>query len=507
VNAPPRPSMESTKSGSLTAHVSWLMLAKTLAFAFNLALPLLLVRRLDQTEFGIYKQLFLIIGTAVMVLPLGFGMSSYYFLPREPDRQPATVLNILLYEAAVGGLAYGAFLLWPALLDIIFHQPGLTGYAPAVGLVILLWIASSSLEMIPIANGEMKFASAMIVCVQLSRTSIYLAAVLAFGSVRALIDAAVIQGSVQTIVLLWYLHSRFPGFWRHFDGSLMRRQLSYALPLGFAGLLFTAQTDLHNYFVSNRMGPAMYAIYAVGTVQLPLMGLLMEATNVVLIPRVSVLQQAHDTREIILLLARAMRKLAAVYFPAYAILLVTAREVVSFLFTPRYLASVPVFSINLTLLLLGVFLYDPLFRAYVEQRFFLIRMRVVLCVLLAAGLWFGTTRFGLLGAISTVVLVSLAERVVTAVRFARILGVRRADIVLLRDVGKIAAATAAAGLLAAGLRSMLLGARPLVILLSCGALFGLAYLGALLAAQILTAEEKEIIRRKLAVVRAQLAFW
>lgn len=492
---PPTPNVP-PPTASLTANVSWLMLAKTLAFAFNVALPLVLVRRLDQTQFGVYKQLFLIIGTAMIVLPLGFGMSAYYFLPREPDRQPATVLNIMLYHAATGGLAYAAFLLWPTLLDIIFHQPGLTAYAPVVGLVILLWITSSALEVIPIANGEMKLASAMIVGVQLTRTSIYLAAVLAFGSVRALIDAAVVQGALQTIVLLWYLHSRFPGFWRHFDGGLLRRQLSYALPLGFAGLLFSAQTDLHNYFVSNRLGPAMYAIYAVGTVQLPLMGLLMEATNVVLIPRVSVLQQAADGREILLLLARAMRKLAAVYFPVYAILLVTAREFVSFLFTPRYLASVPVFSINLTMLLLGVFLYDPLFRAYVEQRFFLIRMRIVLCVLLAAGLWFGTTRFGLLGAISTVVLISLAERVATAVRFARLLGVRRTDIVLLRDVGKIAACAAAAGLLAAGVRSLLPDARPLVILLICGAVFGVVYLGAILAAGVATAEEKEIIRRK-----------
>jgi O-antigen/teichoic acid export membrane protein len=485
-----------TKSVSLTEHVSWLMLAKTLAFVCNLALPLLLVRRLDQTQFGVYKQLFLIIGTAVMVLPLGFAMSAYFFLPRERDRQPATVLNILLYNTAMGSLAYGAFWLWPALLDIIFHQPGLTGYAHLVGLVILLWIASAPLEIIPIAQGEMKLASAMIVGVQLTRTSIYLAAVLAFGSVRALIYAAVVQGVLQTAVLLWYLHSRFQGFWRHFDGSLMRRQLSYALPLGFAGLLFTAQTDLHNYFVSNRLGAAVYAIYAIGTVQLPLMGLLQEATNVVLIPRVSVLQQANDTREIILLLARAMRKLAAVYFPMYAFLLVAAPEFISFLFTRRYLASVPVFSINLTMLLLGIFLYDPLFRAYVDQRFFLIRLRVVLCAVLALGLWFGTTRFGLVGAISTVLLVSVVERAVTAVRFGRILGVRRTDIVLLRDVGKLAAAAVVAGLVAAGGRVLLQGARPVVILLICGVAFSLVYLGAVLVAGVMTVEEKEIVGRK-----------
>jgi O-antigen/teichoic acid export membrane protein len=212
------------------------------------------------------------------------------------------------------------------------------------------------------------------------------------------------------------------------------------------------------------------------------------------------LQHQNDTREIIQLMARAMRKLAAVYFPVYALLIVVAHEFIGFLFTRRYLASVPVFRINLTLLLLGVLLLDPLFRAYAEQRFFLIRLRVVLCVLLTAGLWFGIARFGLVGAISTVVLVGVTERVVMAVRFGRILGVSRRDLVLLKDIGKLALAAAAAGLVAEGVRLLLRGAKPLVVLMVCGVVFSLVYLGAVLLAGILTPEEKDLVRRKIAVL-------
>jgi len=476
------------------------MFAKTIAFAFNLALPMLLVRRLDQAQFGVYKQLFLVIGTSVTVLPLGFAMSAYYFLPREPDRRQETVLNILIYNMVVGSLACAAFLFWPVLLAIIFHQPGLTGYAHLIGLVILLWIVSQALEMIPIANGEMKLASALIMSVQLTRTAIYLAAVIVFGSVRALIWAAVAQGVLQTVVLWWYLRSRFGGFWRRLDGSLMRSQLSYAVPLGLAGILYAVQTDLHSYFVSNRLGAVAYAIYGVGTVQLPLMGMLQEATNAVMIPRVSALQQQNDTREIIQLMARAMRKLAAVYFPVYVLLVVVAHEFIGVLFTRRYLASVPVFVINLTLLLLGILLQDPLIRAYVEQRFFFIRLRVVLCVLLTAALWFGTTRFGLVGAISAVVLVSVIERIVMAVLFGRILGVSRKDLVLLKDVGKLALAAAASGLITEGVRFLLRDAKPLVILIVCGIVFSVIYLGGILLAGVVTPEENDLVRRKIAAL-------
>lgn len=488
------------KSGSLTGYVSWLMAAKTLVFLFNLALPILLVRRLDLTEFGIYKQLFLVIGTSVVVLPLGFAMNAYYFLPREPDRRAQTVWNIFLINLLIGGLACAALTLRPELLGIIFHQSGLTGYANVMGVVIMLWILSSAIEIIPIAQGEMKFASVMIMSVQLTRTSIYLAAVIVFGTVRALLYAAVLQGTLQTIVLCWYMRSRFGHFWRRPDFGLLRRQLSYAVPLGLAGLLYTMQTDLHDYFVSNRLGAAVFAIYAVGTVDLPLVNLLQEATNAVLIPHVSELQHLNDNRGILLLMARATRKLAAAYFPVYAFLFVAAPEVISLVFTRRYLASVPVFLINLTLLLSGTLLLDPLFRAFQDQRFFLIRVRVVLCALLVAGLWYGIRHFGGIGAITTVVIISVAERIVTAVRFGHVLGVTRKDIVLLKDIGKLAMAAAAAGLATALVRLPLRGERPFIVLIACGTVFALVYLAGVLLAGVVTPEEKDLLWRKIAAL-------
>ena len=70
------------RAGSLAGSAAWLMLGKTLGFAFTVALPLALVRILSQHDFALYKQAFLVVNSAVWMLPLGFGMSAYYFLPR-----------------------------------------------------------------------------------------------------------------------------------------------------------------------------------------------------------------------------------------------------------------------------------------------------------------------------------------------------------------------------------------------------------------------------------------
>src|SRR5436190_2700238 len=97
---------EKPAGGSLTRQAVKLAAAKTLAFLLTLAMPLVIVRRLNQFEFGEYKQAFLVIATATVVLPMGFGMSLYYFLPRFPEQRRTVVFQILLFLLVVGCLAW-----------------------------------------------------------------------------------------------------------------------------------------------------------------------------------------------------------------------------------------------------------------------------------------------------------------------------------------------------------------------------------------------------------------
>jgi O-antigen/teichoic acid export membrane protein len=491
------------KDQSLTARAAWFMFARTLALVLSFALPLLLVRRLSQHEFGLYKQAFLIVGTALTTLPLGLGMSAFYFLPREHERRGTIVLNILVCYAVTGGAACLVFLLYPQSLAVIFNSAELVQYAPMIGLVSLLWLTSSFLEIVVIANQEARLASVFIIGSQFTKALLLLAAAIPYGSVSALLYAALIQGLVQTAILLRYLHSRFPGFWRDFNWTMMREQLAYALPLGFAALLLRTQSDVHNYFVSYRFGADVYAIYSIGCFNILLVDLLTDSIGSVMIPRVSYLQSLHRTREIIEVIARMTRKLAAVLFPLYVFLLITGREVIILLFTDRYVASWPIFAINLTVIPLALIAsaYDPVIRAYPEHRYFLIRLRAVLLVVLLATLWLTTKYYGPIGAIAAVVGVSSIERLVTAVRYAKVLGFTRRDAVLFRDPGKLAVSALAAGLLTMVARSLMVDARPLFELAACGLVFTLAYASLVLASGVVTLEERDAIRRPLSFVQ------
>ncbi len=486
------------ETGSLTGRAFWLLFARTCSFAISIALPLLLVRRLDRLSFGLYKQVFLVVNTAINVLPLGFAMSAYYFLPREPGRRRETVLNIVLFLTLAGGLGCAVVTAFPGLLVFIARDPAIIPYAPRIGLVTWLWIVGAFVDVVFIAGQEMQLAAVAILASQISRTVFFLLAAIVFGTVESLLGAAIFHGVLQTLLVLGYLAIRYPRFWASFDARFLRTQLSYALPLGVAGLVYTFQTDLHNYFVSARFGSDVFALYAVGCFQLPLVQLLGEAAAGVLIPRIAELQQHNDTDGIISVSLRATRKLAAAVLPAYAFLLVTAREFISFLFTAQYAAAWPVFVVNLTMMPLSLILLDPLMRAYAEYRYRLVQFRAVLLVLLSAGLWWATGRFGMIGAISVVVALAALERVVMTLVAVRVLHFGRRHVGLLGDTGKLALSACLAAIAAVVVRLLLSSSAPVVILLACGLAFGTAYVALVFLLGIPTHEEVAQARRLLA---------
>jgi len=496
------------KSGSLTVRAFWLMFGKALAFVLGFALPMLLVRRLSQYEFGLYKQVFLVVSTSISVLPLGFSLSAYYFLPRETgDKRAAVVLNILCFNLAIGLGVLLVLLMKPSIVASLFGSQTLTGYAPLIGVVILLWISAMFIEIAAISNQEAKLATVFIVFAQFSKTAFLVAAAVMFGTIRSLLYAAIIHGLLQNMILLSYLRARIPKFWRGLDWTMMRRQLSYALPIGFAGLVFGLLIDMHNYIVSYRFGAAAFAIYAVGCFSLPLVNIVGESFGAILIPHISALQKQNATREIVFVTAQTMRKLALVYFPLYAFLIVSGREFITVLFTKQYLASWPIFVVHLTTLPFFILITDPIMRAYAEHRFFLLKVRSVTVVLLFLTLWFGTMRFGLGGAISIMVTFSLADRFVETAKAWSIIGVRWSDAVLLKDIGKVAVAAAVASSGALLTRSVLVSASvaPFGVLAICAAVFGLTYLVAVGLVGVVTPNEWTVIRQRLQARRSALS--
>jgi O-antigen/teichoic acid export membrane protein len=449
-------------------------------------------------------------------------MSAFYYLSREPDKRRFYIFNILIFNFLVGGLVCLLLNLYPNILFDIFKDTEMAGFAPQIGLVIWLWVFSTFLELVAVANQETRLATAFIVAAQFTKAVFMLSAVYFYGTVGAILNAANIQAVLQTVVLLFYLNSRFKGFWYSFDKKLLVEQLKYALPFGLMSVLWTFQAEIHNWFVGHGFSAEEMAVYRAGCFELPLLYLLQESVSSVMIPRMSKLQAENNKREMIEFTARATEKLALVYFPTFVFLMITAYTLITTLFTTKFADSVPIFVINLTLLPFAVFIADPITRAFESIGKYILKVRIFIVIVLLLTLYYGIQHFDLRGMVIIVVVTALIDRLASTIKIWKTVEIKFSDLYLLKNVGRIGLMSLAAGVPTYFVYQQVKQIAPnfaraisefifttpkettietiggMLTLGLTGIFFGGLYVGGIYFFGLLAADEKEFIRLKLA---------
>ncbi len=415
------------------------------SFSLSFALPLIIVRVLPIEEFGRYRQVFLVVTTLAGIVPLGIGISSFYYLARDATQRSAAVFNIILCYLFAGGATFLALFLFPGILVAFFPDAKIGRLSASIGLLTSLWMFSQFMEYVATANREPRLGAVFIIGSQLSRTTLILFAAVWFGTVWSIVVASMVQGVLQSLVLLYYLARRFPKFWMTFEFDFLKEHLAYSLPMGIAGTIGRVQTDLHFFFVGYNFGLAEFAVYAVGCFQLPFLGSLSEAVNSVLISRMTKLQAANDRPGMIKLIAKTTRKLAVIYFPVFVYFFFSADTIIVLLFTEAYVDSVPIFRVFILILPFGALISESIVRAHKDLGQFMLKVRILSTVLLVVGLIFASTSKSLLAIVAVTVFVRLAELIVAEVSIFRKIGFEREDFGLFRGIVRIGLCSLAAG--------------------------------------------------------------
>ena len=174
---------------SLTKQALWMVFARVIGIAVSLAVPMLLVRLFNPSEVGIYRQIMLIVTAAVNILPIGFQMSMFYFVPRDQERASGFVLNVLAFLSVIGAAVCMLFIAWPNVSWYLIGNSALVPYAPLIRPYgAYLDGPSSLLELIASVYSDIKASTIFIIISQCAKTVLLLPAVLVFPSDRCAVD-------------------------------------------------------------------------------------------------------------------------------------------------------------------------------------------------------------------------------------------------------------------------------------------------------------------------------
>lgn len=399
-------------SASFLGKAGPLILARFCTALLTVVIPLVLARGLSLPDYGTYKQLFLIFSTLFFIVPFGMVQGIYFFLPRSDVRRPY-VTHVLMYLAVVGVAAAAAIVLGSGEVARLFHNPALVRFRWPLAIYTGALVGAAPLEISLTAQNKTKQSAICYLISDSTRALALTVPVLLGRGLTGAMDASALYAVLRWGVALAVLIPGTKGPW--FSRAQLKAQVHWALPFGFAMAIAIPQQWMHQYVVSALVTPKMFALYAVGCFQLPIVNLLYTPTSEVLMVRIGELEKANRLAEGLEAFREAVGKLSLVFLPCAAFLWAASPEFIGAMFGAKYLPAVPIFRVSVVGIVLAIFPLDGALRARNCTRHILFSYAVKMAVTVPLVLWL-VHRMGMIGGIISWAVAECVGKAVLAVR-------------------------------------------------------------------------------------------
>lgn len=478
---------------SISKQALILIFGRGLASALTFLIPIVLARYLNPTEYGTYKQIFLVYSSLFMILPFGIIQSLYYFIPKDPERMRTYLIQAFLFLQLSGLVALLFVAFFGRTIAAYFNNPDLAPYLFQMGLFIFLMLSSSYFEALLISSQKIAQASGLGFLSEAGKTASMLLPLIWSHRLADLMWGMIFFSFLRFCGVLFYVIREYSLSWRDVEWSALRQQLAYSIPFGFAVILQVTQDKFHQYVVAYSYSAAVFAVYSVGMFQIPIVELIYTPMSQLLIVRMAALRQRATRQEIVSLWYDITKKLAMVFFPLFVFLQVIAHDLIVLLFTPTYLPSVPLFRIALFTLLTAIFLTEGVLRAYAETSFILKNTvwKLVLTLLLIFPF---LSWFGLAGGVLTLAVVLAITKAMMLTKVARLIPLSLSALLPWRDLLTLAIFSVLCTIPVFFIQRLGIGSTAWMLVLSAVA-YTVPYFIFLFGSHLITFDEKrEIVR-------------
>lgn len=489
--AAPARQPEAGGGGSFLGKAGPLVIARLISAVLTVSIPLVLARQLNLHEYGSYKQLFLIFMTLYMVLPFGVGQSMYFFVPRNGEQARSYFGQTMVWLLGMSVVACSLLFAFEDDVARLINSPDLIKYKWELALYTAGLVGSSPLELWFTCRGKTKLSAVTYLVSDTTRAlALVIPVLLGYGLHGAMVCSAAF--ALLRYAATWIVLLRAKGG-PIFTGKLFVTQFMYAAPFGAAMVLSFPQQAAHQYAVSASVSPEMFAIYAIGVFQLPLVDLFYTPTSEVLMVRIGELEKQKRLDLAMESFREAASKLSLLFLPMVAFLFAAAPEFISACFGAKFLPAVPIFRVGIWSIALACLPMDGVLRARNSTRhiFWSYFIKTAVTVPLV---YFLVKNYGMMGGIWSWLIAEIVGKAALLVRVPFALSApdkhrTLREIIPWRNVGKAGIAALAAGLAVFALRRLIPYAAPhalpdslvarVVPLLIATALFGVGYLAVL----------------------------
>ncbi len=359
----------SNRKTSLGGEAVRLTASKVITLAISMCTTMLLSRFRTLEEYGTYSQILLVVNLASTLLMLGLPNSINYFLARaETDSEQRKFLSVYYSLSTLLSIVIGIVLVASIpLIEGYFHNGHIRSFYYFLALYPWCSIISSTIENVLIVYQRTK----ELIRYRLVVSAISLGAVVVvqmLGQGFTVYMIVFISTQCLCTLSVYIIVSRLSGgLMIEYSKDMIKTILVFSLPIGLASVVGTINTEIDKLLIGYLMDTEQMSIYTNAAKELPLT-IVASSITAVLLPRLTKMVKRQRIKEAVELWGYAI-EIAFIVITVIVFGLITyADEVMTVLYSKKYLPGVGVFRIYTLNLLLRVTYFGIILNAYGETK-------------------------------------------------------------------------------------------------------------------------------------------
>ncbi|WP_066175330.1 oligosaccharide flippase family protein [Bacillus marinisedimentorum] len=340
---------------------------------------MVITRYLSVNDYATYKQTFLAFNFILPILSLGLTEGLYYFLPTEKKRFSGRVMDCFVIYLFIG-LIFSFFILFGGNEFIAqrFNNnevADLMLWLIPYSLVVLLINCSSVI--FNIQNRMRVFIVANLITGLFITLTLILVVILMPTAESAVVVVSLTK-FVQGLIFIYLTIKVLPNDdWKP-KISTIKQILYFSFPVGLTNMMGTITSQMDGLFVSVMTSPEIYAVYSIGAVEVPIIGIILGSISAAMIPEIRKLIEERHLDESSKLFILATKKVASITLPIMCFLLLWSKEFIEVMYSNEYLDSAPIFQVYLLYFLIRISFTGPVFVSLGLNKFLLLKTLISL---------------------------------------------------------------------------------------------------------------------------------